>query len=357
MNHTNPNVLVSKNHHSLVVTLNRPAALNALDLGMVNSLLSIYPESEIDPSVSNIVLKGQGGKAFCAGGDIVKIYESGLQGTSLCSDFFRKEYTLNHLIGSLQTPHIAILNGITMGGGVGVSVHGKFRVATETTLFAMPETGIGFFPDVGGSYFLPRLAGSLGMFLGLTGYRLKGKHVAAAGVATHFVSQADLPSLEEDLSKLDNKDPKNVATVLNKYQKTADWNDSELSPHLELINQIFSLGSVEEIFSALLSSNSEFASSILQTLSKMSPTSLKVTHEQIRRGKSMSLAEALQMEFKMTGHFMKGHDFFEGVRELLVTKTKNQKWNPPTLEETDNEKVQQYFQGDQKELEFIQSRL
>eukprot|EP01126_Amoeba_proteus_P021381 TRINITY_DN2171_c0_g1_i1.p1 TRINITY_DN2171_c0_g1~~TRINITY_DN2171_c0_g1_i1.p1 ORF type:complete len:262 (+),score=35.35 TRINITY_DN2171_c0_g1_i1:83-868(+) len=215
-------VIVEKRGASVTVTMNRPKVLNSLSLDMVRYLTPLYTQWEEDPSVSSIILRGQG-RAFCAGGDIVQIYESGKTGTSLSRDFFREEYVLNHLIGTLRTPHVAIIDGITMGGGVGLSVHGKFRVASDNTVFAMPETGIGFFPDVGGTYFLPRLKGALGMFLGLTGYRLKGKHVVCAGIGTHYVPTENLKELENSLSMLTSKDSQHVEELISKFSTPVDW--------------------------------------------------------------------------------------------------------------------------------------
>jgi len=337
-------VLVSKNPNNVVVTLNRPKALNSLNLNMVRAITPLYRQWDTEANISNIILKGQGSKAFCAGGDIVQIYESGKKGTPLCSEFFREEYILNHIIGTLKTPHIAILNGITMGGGVGLSVHGRFRIATENTLFAMPETGIGFFPDVGGSYFLPRLRGSLGMFLGLTGYRLKGKHVAAAGVATHFVPQGSLDDLEAKLGQLRTKDLSEIESLLKNFTQPASWDGSEVGQNLDMISEVFSMDSVEAIMKHLAGEKTEFSEKIFQTLLKMSPTSLKVTHRQIQKGKNMSFEEGLEMEYAMSQHFMKGNDFYEGVGELLVTKTNNPQWFPRTLEEVKEHDVEKHFQ-------------
>eukprot|EP00003_Mantamonas_plastica_P022486 TRINITY_DN3838_c0_g1_i3.p1 TRINITY_DN3838_c0_g1~~TRINITY_DN3838_c0_g1_i3.p1 ORF type:complete len:316 (-),score=68.62 TRINITY_DN3838_c0_g1_i3:427-1374(-) len=189
-----PEILEESNTNVKTFVLNRPKALNALNLPMVRTLTEQYKMWDQNPAANMIVLKATGERAFCAGGDIRSIYDS-VKGdnsgqNTLAQDFFKEEYQLNHLIGTLSKPHVALINGITMGGGVGLSVHGTFRVATENTMFAMPETAIGLFPDVGGSFFLPRLQGELGMFLALTGQRLKSSDVKHAGIATHFVPAA-----------------------------------------------------------------------------------------------------------------------------------------------------------------------
>jgi len=309
---------------------------------MVRTLTPLYKQQDTDDSVANFVLRGTG-RAFCAGGDIVEIFESGKSGTSLCKDFFREEYILNHLIGTLCTPHIAIISGITMGGGVGLSVHGRFRVASDQTLFAMPETAIGFFPDVGGSYFLPRLEGSLGMYLGLTGAKLKGKQVAAAGVATHFVPSERIGDLENELSALTTKDPQKVQAVIDKLAVPASWDGSDIHANIDVINRVFSLDSVEAIFEALQKEGTEFAEKTLKTLSKMSPTSLKITHRLLNVGKNLSFEECLELEYNISQQFMKGADFYEGVHELLISKTNSPSWEPPTLAEVKQEYLDLVF--------------
>lgn len=336
-------VLTKKHHNAIVVVLNRPKALNALNLPMVRHLLPLYEEWENDASVSAIVMKGEG-RAFCAGGDIVHIYESGLNKTRDAQDFFFEEYLLNYRIGTLKTPHVAILNGITMGGGVGLSVHGSFRVATENTLFSMPETGIGFFPDVGGTYFLPRLNRSLGTFLALTGCRLKGKAIKAAGIATHFVPSSHIEQLEGEISEIKGKDASKVTHVLGKYAQPCHWGETDFSEDtLGMIERVFSKNSMEEIIEGLKNENSEFAAKQLATLHKNSPFSLKVTFEQMKRGKSLDLRQSLELEYAMSQNFMRGHDFYEGVRELLVTKSNSPQWKPSSLQQINNEQVQSYF--------------
>ncbi|XP_012583148.1 PREDICTED: 3-hydroxyisobutyryl-CoA hydrolase, mitochondrial isoform X2 [Condylura cristata] len=180
-------VLLERKGCAGVITLNRPKYLNALNLNMIRQIYPQLKKWEQDPGTFLIIIKGTGGKAFCAGGDIKAVSEAGKAKQKLAQDFFREEYMLNSAIESCQKPYVALIHGITMGGGVGLSVHGQFRVATEKSLFAMPETAIGLFPDVGGGYFLPRLQGKLGYFLALTGFRLKGRDVYRAGIATHFV--------------------------------------------------------------------------------------------------------------------------------------------------------------------------
>uniref|UniRef100_A0A8C2JIR1 3-hydroxyisobutyryl-CoA hydrolase n=1 Tax=Cyprinus carpio TaxID=7962 RepID=A0A8C2JIR1_CYPCA len=270
-------VLFEKVGNAGVITLNRPKALNALNLTMIRHIYPQLKKWDKDSETDLVIIKGAGDKAFCAGGDIRAITEAGKAGDSLTQDLFREEYILNNTIGTYQKPYVALIDGITMGGGVGLSVHGRFRVATEKTLFAMPETGIGLFPDVGGGYFLPRLQGKLGLFLALTGFRLKGRDVQRVGLATHFVQSDKIVSLQKDL--VDLKSP----------------------------------------------SNSDV------TLAKMSPTSLKLTFRQIQEGERMSLQEVLVMEYRLSQACMRGNDFYEGVRAVLIDKDQSPKWKPSTL--------------------------
>ncbi|XP_051478927.1 3-hydroxyisobutyryl-CoA hydrolase, mitochondrial isoform X3 [Apus apus] len=292
-------VLLEKKGGAGIITLNRPKALNALNHSMIQQIYPQIKTWEQDPETFLIIIKGTGGKAFCAGGDIRAITDAGKAGDRLAQDFFRGEYTLNNAIGTCRKPYVALIDGITMGGGVGLSVHGHFRVATEKTLFAMPETAIGLFPDVGGGYFLPRLSGKMGYYLALTGFRLKGRDVLKAGIATHFVESEKLPALEKDLIALKSPSKENIADLLNSYH--------------------------------------------VKTISKMSPTSLKITLRQLREGASMSLQDVLTMEYRLSQACMKGHDFYEGVRAVLVDKDHSPRWKPAALEEVSDEFVDNCF--------------
>ncbi|XP_077304804.1 3-hydroxyisobutyryl-CoA hydrolase, mitochondrial isoform X2 [Lithobates pipiens] len=339
-------VLLAKSGCAAVITMNRPKALNALNLNMTRQIYQQLKLWEEDPETFLVIIKGSGGKAFCAGGDILAITNAGKSGDRLAQDFFREEYILNNAIGTYRKPYIALIDGITMGGGVGLSVHGHFRVASEKTLFAMPETAIGLFPDVGGGYFLPRLPGKLGLYIALTGFRLKGRDVQKAGIATHFVASEKIPSLEKDLTSLKEPTKKDVAEVLDTYQ-TKSTSDEEkpfiLAEHLDKINSLFTANSVEEIFENLKKDGSSFAQRQLQTLSKMSPTSLKMTFRQLKNGSSLTLQEVLTMEYKLSQACMRGHDFYEGVRAVLIDKDQNPKWKPERLEDVTNEYLDSCF--------------
>ncbi|XP_043929640.1 3-hydroxyisobutyryl-CoA hydrolase, mitochondrial [Protopterus annectens] len=278
---------------------------------------------------------------FCAA-----ISDAGQSGDRLAQDFFREEYMLNYAIGTFSKPYVALIDGITMGGGVGLSVHGHFRVATEKTLFAMPETAIGLFPDVGGSYFLPRLEGKLGLYLALTGFRLKGRDVHKAGVATHFVESERLPALEKDLISLKAPSKETISDLLDGYHEKSESGKEKpfvLAEHLDKINRLFDSTSVEGIIRNLKQDGSSFALQQAETLIKMSPTSMKITFRQLKEGATLSLKDAFAMEYRLSQACMRGHDFFEGVRAVLIDKNQNPKWSPATLEEVSDEYVDSCF--------------
>lgn len=352
-------VLLQKIDTTGLITLNRPKALNALNLSMIRKIYPQLKQWEEDGDVKMVVMKGAGNKAFCAGGDIRAVTEAGKVGDVLAEQFFKEEYILNNEIGTLQIPYVALINGITMGGGVGLSVHGMFRVATETTMFAMPETAIGLFPDVGGGYFLPRLGGKLGIYLALTGFRLKGRDVVRAGVATHFVDSAKLEVLEQRLLDLQPATPHHISYLLNDFDEMSTSDLSEefvLKPHLEKINTLFSGKTMEEIFEALEKDGSEWALKELEGLKKKSPTSMKITLRQLQEGATMDLQECLQMEYRMSQGCVGDKDFYEGVRAVLVDKDNNPKWEPSTIQGVTPEKVASYFAPlpEEKELVFYE---
>ncbi|KAK7938317.1 hypothetical protein WMY93_001643 [Mugilogobius chulae] len=339
-----PEVLMQRVGRAGVITMNRPKVLNALNLNMIRSIYPQLKKWESDNDTDLVIIKGVGGKAFCAGGDIRAVTEAGKVGDPLAEDFFREEYILNHAIGTCKKPYVALIDGITMGGGVGLSVHGRFIVATEKTLFAMPETGIGLFPDVGGGYFLPRLQGKLGLFLALTGFRLKGRDVHRAGVATHFVDSNKMCDLEQELVNCPTVD--DVAKVLDSYQSQSSSGSDKpfvLEKHISDIDRLFSADSVEGIMQNLTADGSEFALKQAQTLSRMSPTSLKMTFKQLQLGGALSLKDVLIMEYRLSQACMRGHDFYEGVRAVLVDKDQSPRWSPSSLDQVSDQDVDQCF--------------
>lgn len=338
-------VLFEKRGRVGLITLNRPKALNALTLAMVDAMQAQLVAWRGDGTVEIVVVRGAGERAFCAGGDIRALHDSGKAGTPYVIDFYEREYKLNTYIKRYPKPYIALINGIVMGGGVGVSVHGRQRVCGEGTVFAMPETGIGLFPDVGGTHFLPRLPGELGMYLGLTGMRLDVIDAKYAGIATHIVPAVQHEALITALAD----ESEAYERTLSRFA-VAPANVSKIAGLQPLIDRHFAHGTVEAIVASLESDASLFAVETLKALKTKSPTSLKVTFRQLREGRQRGFEECMQLEFRLTNRFMRGHDFYEGVRAVIVEKDNAPKWKPPTLGDVKAEDVLAYFaalpQGD-----------
>lgn len=319
------------------VTLSRPKALNALTLEMIRAYYAHLVPWAKDPAIRAVVIEGEGDRAFCAGGDVRAIYDSVKTTPSdLNRVFFWEEYHLNRLVHRLGKPHIALLDGVTMGGGLGLSVHGACRIATERTLAAMPETGIGLFPDIGATWFLNRCPGKMGLYLALTGARVRAADALHVGFATHYAPSAALDGFKHDLVA-----GTDVDAALRKI--AADPGPAPLAQVRDEIDRTFAGDSVEAILAALEADGSDWAMQTLKTLRSKSPTSMKVTFEQLRRGAGRSIEDVLMMEYRMTQAFMAGHDFFEGIRALLVDKDQSPKWQPPTLAEVTQADVARYF--------------
>jgi len=340
------------NNYSL--TLNRPKALNSLNTEMINQMSSFYKSLVTAKQPCVVVVKGEGDKAFCAGGDVRRLYEMKVAENKSLEEvtlFFKLEYELNHLMGTLGNHtgvhNVCIWNGIVMGGGAGISVHGKYRVATENTLFAMPESAIGFHTDVGGAHFLPRLTPKgFGMFLGMTGHRLKGSDVLHAGLATHFVPQQRLMDLEKKL--LHTKYPESTPCILSEYAiHPSKLPTYSLAPELEQIQKHFTLDSVDKIMSSLKleggNSTDTFGHKTWTTLQSVSPTSLKVIHRALNEGQNKTLKQVLDMEFGIATQCVQSHDTIEGIRAVLIEKDKAPRWNPPQVSQVDDSVIDKYF--------------
>lgn len=319
-----------------LITLNRPKALNALTHGMCLNMKVQLDAWRDDAAISCVVIRGEGDRAFCAGGDIRSLYESGQAGTPYALSFYRDEYVLNALIKHYPKPYIAMIHGIVMGGGVGVAVHGSARVADETTTFAMPETGIGLFPDVGGSFFLPRCPGELGMYLALTGARLKTADCLYAGVATHFVPSAQWGNLVEELAT-----GKTASTAIDMVAQKPG--DTPLAARRTDIDRLFAGKSVAEILAALDRNGSEWTTGTAKTIRSKSPTATKLAFRQIREGKALDFDDCMRMEFRMVNRVVAGHDFYEGVRATIIDKDQAPKWQPARLEDVSDKDIDAYF--------------
>jgi len=341
-------------------TFTRPKALNALTLAMIRALAPTLAEWAKDPGVRQVVQWGDGGKAFCAGGDVRAVCDAGLAAKKggkvdpLVRDFFFEEYRLNRQLARFPKPIVSLIDGICMGGGVGLSVHGRYRVATERTLFAMPESAIGLFPDVGGSYFLTRLPGALGTFLALTSYRLKAADAVWAGIAHAFVPSAKIDELQAALGAADLSGPRaneKVDAVIARFQ--ADPGEQTLPALMPEIDRCFSAETLQEIVANLKKSNSEFAQKQLAALMKLSPLSMAITLEQLKRCANRSFEDTMTIEYRMSQRCMqKGHDFFEGVRALLIDMDQKPQWNPPTIDGVSSALVEEHFQPVSNDLIF-----
>jgi enoyl-CoA hydratase len=319
-----------------LIMLNRPKALNALTHDMCLKMKAQLDAWATDTAVKAVVIRGNGDRAFCAGGDIRALYESGKAKTPYALEFYRDEYILNATIKHYPKPYIALIHGIDMGGGVGVSVNGSHRIAGETMTFAMPETGIGLFPDVGGSYFLPRCPGQIGMYLALTGARLKTTDALYAGIATHFVQRANWDTLIERLAG-----SAAPSDALNSLADTVP--DTYLAEHRKTIDTIFALESVEAIIAALDAEEEDWTDDTAKTLRTKSPTSLKVAFRQIREGAKLEFDDCMKMEYRMVNRIVAGHDFYEGVRAVIIDKDNVPKWQPADPSGVSDADVAAYF--------------
>ncbi|XP_040930704.1 3-hydroxyisobutyryl-CoA hydrolase 1 isoform X2 [Gossypium hirsutum] len=316
----------------------------------ISRLLELFLAYEEDPNVKLVMLKGEG-RAFCAGGDVVAVvHDIWAGGWRAGANFFMKEFSLNYLMATYSKPQVSILNGIVMGGGNGVSMHGRFRVATENSVFAMPETALGLFPDVGASYFLSRLPGFFGEYVGLTGARLDGAEMLACGLATHFVPSAKLPMVEVALCDADSSDPVIISSIIDQYCEKSSLKEQTVYNRLDVIDRCFSQRTVEEILSALerevVDQRDGWISATIQTLKKASPTSLKISLRSIRVGRVQGVGACLTREYRMVCHVMRGefsNDFLEGCRAILLDKDKNPKWEPSKLEHIADTTVDRYF--------------
>ncbi|KAI1297519.1 enoyl-CoA hydratase/isomerase [Xylaria venustula] len=353
-----PHDVVFSNLYGLrTIELNRPKKLNSLNASMIRKIVPRMVEWEQSDLANVIVMKGAAdpagklAKALCAGGDVAALAQQNMRGPggqSASTDYFALEYKLNHYIATYKKPYIAFMDGITMGGGVGLSIHAPFRIATERTIFSMPETTIGFFPDVGASFFLPRMNGAIGAYLALTSERLTGANVFYSGVATHYLHSTSLPNLESRLAELRFKDYDSIEKRLGIIEMTIEEYATGLPPKEPIllggelrraIDRCFSQPTVAEVILALKEEQGptkEWAEKTLDTLHKRSPTAVHVAHRQMQVGRDWSIAETFQREHQIAAKFMRHPDFVEGVSARLISKEEPKptpKWQPASLED------------------------
>lgn len=355
-----PSIVVERMNHLSLVMLNRPQKLNALDSEMVSLLTKALRDDLLSKEgCFAFLMFGGGNKAFCAGGDVASVRASGLENPASgeWNSFFREEYRLDALLGSLGSPssrvkQISFWEGIVMGGGVGLSAHGRFRVTTETTKLAMPETSIGLFPDVGATRLLSRMPRATGIYAALTGARLDAADLMYSGLATHYVPTEKVDAAFAAVAKIDlsrmapEEADARVDSALKRHSTSVPTKPSSLEINGDVIERCFSHESVEAIAEALRSGTTQFEIDTAKALDAVSPTSLKITLECLKRAKSSSLDEVLKTDFRVACRCCdpaKKSDFYEGVRAVLVDKDRNPSWNPASLQEVSDEDIQRYF--------------
>ncbi|MBO22986.1 MAG: enoyl-CoA hydratase [Rhodospirillaceae bacterium] len=336
-----PEALLERRGRIGLITLNKPRALNALSLAMIHAVTPQMEAWANDDAVDAIVIKGAGDRAFCAGGDIRDLYEG--RGTDFGPTYYAVEYQLNVLIHTYSKPYVALMDGVTMGGGVGMSVHGSHRIVTDRTLFAMPETGIGLFPDVGASWFLNCCPGELGMYMGLTGDRLRAADCLYAGIGDAYVPADRLDALLDELSGAKALDGEGVGVILRNFAE--DAGNAPLAENRDAIDRCFAGSSVEDILDRLAAEDSEWACAQLKNLAGKSPISLKVTYEQLRRGARIeAITDIMAMEYRIADRCFRGHDLFEGIRAVVIDKDGSPTWDPATLDAVGADDVAEYFE-------------
>ena len=336
MSVTDPHIRAEKRGALGLLTLDRPKALNALTHGMIAGIAAALQEWAADDSVKAVAIRGEGERAFCAGGDIRAVQQAVVAGTDEGARLLRDEYRMNALIGAYPKPYIAMIHGICMGGGAGVSVHGRYRLADASLMFAMPETGIGFIPDVGSSHFLSRAPDRLGLYLGLTAASIGLGDALAAGLVTHAVAHTDFEAVIAALAD-GQATEKAIAPFARKPEA------GPLAEHRRRIATIFSAPSVEMVLERLDRDGSGFAVQTAQTIRSRSPTSLKLVFRQLHEAASLSLAQCLAMELRLALRVLQAHDFREGVRAALIDKDRRPRWQPSQLAGVGN--LEPFFAG------------
>ena len=330
-------ILFSEIDQTGIIKLNRPKVLNALNLEMAKKFYDKLLEWEENNNISRVILYGEG-KHFCAGGDVKSLVLAGKK-NQLKYDFFKIEYQLNYLISQFSKEFLSIWNGVVMGGGVGLSIYGDHRLVTDNSKFAMPEASIGFFPDVGGSYFLSNLPGNIGKYVGLTGDVLSVNELIFFGLATHYINLNDIEDVKENFI--------NNGNILSDNYEVE--NDTNIIRNIDQINELFD-GNIKKIIANLKNNNSEFSKKILDILSNKCPMSLAITTKLIDDAKGRSLKECLEIEFQLSQKIVYRDDFDNGVTSLLISKDHNPIWQPSNIDEINIDELNNYFVSDTESL-------
>ncbi|CAM6038305.1 unnamed protein product [Sphagnum compactum] len=351
-------VVVEDKGIARVVTLNRPRVLNCLNHEMVLTIIKHYEEWEIDENVHFVVVKGNG-RVFCAGGDLRMFFNAKKGDDSLSTtEVIYCKYWLDYHVGTYKKPLIALWTGLVMGGGAGLTVPGRFRVATEKAVFSMPEAALGLHTDCGSSFWLSWLPGHLGEYLALTGHRLDGAEMLTCGLATHFVPLQRLPELEKQLYELTSGDLDTLQKLLDEFSIPTTPGERSILHRTSAIDNLFCKDSVEDILAALEAQFNELAEDwvkeVIKIIKRSSPTGLKVTFNSIREARKKTWAECLRTEYRLTINAIKGtisNDFYEGIRAIVVDKDNKPKWNPTSLQEVTPEDLKLVFQPFKESLE------
>jgi len=332
-------VLIRRESAVGYLTLNRPKAIHALTQGMCAAMIEALLAWRYEPAIKAVIVDHSEGRGFCSGGDINLLRQSALtDGGAAGRAFFYDEYRLNHLLFTYGKPVVAFMDGITMGGGVGISQPARYRVATENTRFAMPETGIGLFPDVGGGWYLPRLPGRVGEYMALTGARFDGAECHYLGIATHYVEQASLDDMIDRIAKT----PQRVQGPIGAFASALP--EPKIAENMANISKLFASDQLEEVLAALEADGSEWATTELAGLKAKSPLSCKVSLRLLAEGANRaSFTDEMREEYALAGRIVRTHDFREGVRALLIDKTGDPQWDPATPEEVTDEMLDVLF--------------
>ena len=338
-------VILDRAGSAAVIRLNRPKALNSINLPMVRTIRHALEQYQDDPSIGAVILRGEGERGLCAGGDIRVLYDLGKASDPEVTRFWREEFPLNYTISHYPKPYVALMDGITMGGGVGLSAHGRHRVVTERTRLAMPETGIGYFPDVGATWLLPKAPGEVGTWMALTGLEVDGAGAIYAGLADALVPAERLDALVDAIGAQPGEAGHGSVgeTVASFAVPPAK---SVLEKNRQLIDRCFGFDGVEDVLAALGAEEGDFAATTGEAILKRSPTSLKLSLRLLRAGRQSSgLVECLEREFGAGVEILRHHDFYEGVRAAIIDKDRNPRWQPASLGDVTAESIERYLQG------------
>lgn len=328
-----------------VITLNRPTVLNCLNLEMIKRLKACLHLWESDPHVHFVIIKSDLEKAFCAGGDLKEVYEAAhRQDHAFLETFFEEEYSLNQMIFSYKKPYVSLMQGITMGGGMGITAHGSHRIVTDNSVLAMPEVFIGFFPDAGASYFLNKCPGKIGLLMGLSGYRMNAADALYTGVATHYVTAQGLNTLFHALVETDiSQNPREGIQAILEIFSSVPAMISPLEKNRAQIDDYFQEENISDLLIGLRLSKSHWIQEIRKKMEEASPLSLAITHHLFKKAKGLSFSEAMHGELRLALKFFQNTEVLEGIRSVVIDKDRNPEWMHKSIVDVPESVVHRYF--------------